>query len=170
MTDNQTETRLNDGDGLDVAHPEDFGFVRGEDGEAQPLRQKIPGMDKAILVTPLVGGAVNEWEDVLESDAADDDRVDEFLETHIVEGVGANGLHDGLPDYLVPGLIQAVKNSSGHEVFQAVESQQAQENLAMVEQMGGVGEEIMGQMMEERMDTVMDEQEQEAEDQAPRAE
>lgn len=143
------QTRLNDGDGLEIAQPEDFGIARDETGELQPVAQRIPGTEKAVLVKPMVGGEYERWDDVVESDEADDERVDEFLQAFIVDGIGSNGISD-VPDYVVPGLVQAVRNSAGHEVFRAVEEQQTRENLAAIEAMDGSGE-MMTDLMSEFM-------------------
>ena len=144
-------TRLNDGEDLEIAHPEDFGVQRDGDGELTPLKQRIPGTEMAVLVKPMRGGDYEAWEDVLEEDEADDDRVDEFLREFIVEGIGSNGL-DEVPDYVTPGLVQAVKNGSGHEVFRAMREQQTKENLAAIEALDGVGEGILEKAMEEVTD------------------
>ena len=146
-------TRLSDGEDLEIAHPEDFGVQRDGDGELTPLKQRIPGTEKAVLVKPMRGGDYEDWKDVLEEDEADDERVDAFLREFIEEGIGSNGL-DEVPDFVVPGLIQAVKNGSGHEVFRAVQEQQTKENLAAIEALDGVGEGIL----EAAMDEVMDEE------------
>lgn len=150
MTEN-THTRLNDGAGLEIAHPEDFGISRDADEAVIPIAQRIPGMEKAVMVKPLVDGEYEEWKDILESEEADDERVDEFLETFITEGIGSDGTTN-VPDYVVPGLVQAVKNSSGHEVFRAVEEQQVRENMRQMEAMEGIGaQEMVRDLVQEQM-------------------
>lgn len=151
--DPETETHLGDGEGLEIAHPEDFGVTRGADGELNTLKQRIPGTDLAVECKPLVDGAVDEWEDVLEGSNPPDDRVDEFLETHIAEGLGANGLED-VPDYVVPGLIEAVKRSSGYEVFSRIQESELEENLATIQAM----DEVPEGLLETAMDRVEDDQ------------
>jgi len=154
------DTRLNDGEDLEIAHAEDFGVSRNSEGELQGVKQRIPGTDKAVKVKPMAGGEFEEWKDVLEEDEADDDRVDEFLRTFILEGLGADG-YDSVPEFIVPGLIQAVKNGSGHEVFRAVQEQQTKDNLAAMEALDGIGdgmaENLLGQAMEQATDGEMDE-------------
>ena len=145
------ETRLGDGEGLEIAHPEDFGVRRDDEGELQGLPQRIPGTDYAVMVKPMAGGEYESWKGVLESDEADDDRVDEFLQTFVLEGIGSGGLGE-VPEYIVPGLIQAVKNGSGHEVFRAVQDQQTQENLAALEALDGVGDEAVSDLLKQAMD------------------
>lgn len=155
------ETRLNDGEGLDIAHPEDFGIVRNDRGEIQPKKQRIPGTDRAIKVIPLVDGKVEEYDDVFESDNAEDERVSELFESHIVEGIGADGDLSKIPDYVVPGLVQALKNSSGHEVFRAVEDQEMEQNLGMMQaMMDEEGSDMMRTLIEAGKDE-LDEDEQE---------
>jgi len=151
------ETRLNDGEDLEIAHAEDFGISRNGDGELQGVKQRIPGTDRAVLVKPMAGGQFEEWKDVLEEDEADDDRVDEFFQTFILEGIGSGG-YDEVPEYVAPGLIQAVKNGSGHEVFRAVEEQQTRENLAAMEALDGIGDDALEGVLSQAMDQAMGEE------------
>lgn len=147
-------SRLGDGEGLEIADPADFSIQRDGEGDIIPIKQKIPGTDKAVLVRPLHGGAVEEYSDVLEGENADDDRVDSFLREHIVRGPGQNGIGD-LHDYVVPALIQAVKNSSGHDLFIGAQEQRSKEvaaNMRMMEAMGVDLSDKMGELMAEEMD------------------
>lgn len=147
----QKDTRLADGDGLEIAAPEDFKVQRDDGGDLLPVKQKIPGTEKAVLVIPLHSGAVNEYEAVLEEDNAPDELVDEFLKTHIAQGPGQEGL-SGLHDYIVPALIQAVKNSSGHDLFLAAQEQKAEEmaaNLRLMREAGMDVDEALSGMVEE---------------------
>lgn len=133
-----TDSRLGDGKGLEIADPADFGISRDEDEELRPLKQRIPGTDKAVLVKPLNSSQVEKYDEVLNRNTAGDELVDELFRNHIVEGPGSDGLHDGLPGYLVSGLVQAVKNSSGYDVFLATQAQRQEEtqaNLRMMESM-----------------------------------
>lgn len=82
-------TRLNSGEDLEIAHPDDFGVTRNEDGDLAPVKQRIPGSDKAIKCRPLSSGDIEEYQDILEGDNADDERVAELLSEHIIEGIGA---------------------------------------------------------------------------------
>lgn len=153
-------TRLNDGDDLEIAHAEDFGVTRNEDGELSGVKQRIPGTDKAVLVKPMVSGAYEEWKDVLEEDEADDERVDAFFREFIIEGVGSGG-YDEVPEFVVPGLIQAVKNGSGHEVFRAIQEQQTKENLEAMQALDGIGDDAIESMLTEAMDQSNDGEESE---------
>lgn len=148
------ETRLNDGEGLAIATPEDFGVSRNGDGELRPLQQRIPGTDMSIRVLPMTGGEIDEWQDILEQNISDDDRVDKFFREYIIEGLGQNGLEE-VPDYVVPGLIQAVKNASGHQVFRATEEQQMQETM---QQMQLMDNDMVGDVMRDYMKEQVGEQ------------
>lgn len=152
MTDR--ETRLADGEDNDlaIATPEDFGVQRDDNGELVPRKQRIPGTDLAVRVRPLTNGAAERYEDVLESDRADDERVEEFFEEFIAEGVGSSGNLEDVPDYLVPALLQAVKNSSGFTCYQAVEKQQLRENAAAIEALDGVGDGVLDKALEKVSD------------------
>ena len=147
---NEMETRLNDGSDLEIAHAEDFGIARDESGELRPIKQRIPGTDKAVLVRPLVDGAYQRYSDVLESNSeVEDDRVNELFGEYIVEGIGSDGLKD-VPDYMVSGLVQAIKNSSGYEVFQAVEQQREREQMSRMKAMDLNIDEFVREEMEKR--------------------
>jgi hypothetical protein len=149
MTDRETRFADGEDDDLEIAHPEDFGVRRDDEGELAPVKQRIPGTDLAVKVKPLVGGAAERYEDVLESDRADDERVEAFFGEFIAEGIGSSGDLENVPDYLVPALIQCVKNSSGFTAFSAVQQQQMKENAAALEAVGGMGDELLEKAMEE---------------------
>lgn len=143
----KTTTHLNDGEGLKIAHPEDFGVKRNDNEELEAVAQQIPGTDLAIKCKPLVDGALERWEDVLEGEKPDDERVDEFLQTYVEEGIGSDGLGD-VPEYVVPGLIEAVKRGSGYEVFQRMQEAEMEENLAALEAMDDVPEGLLERAMD----------------------
>jgi len=147
MTDRETRFADGEDEDLEIATPEDFGVRRDDNGELVPQKQRIPGTEKAVLVKPLVGGAAERYDDVLNSDRADDERVEEFFDEFIVQGVGSSGNLSNVPDYLVSALIQAVKNSSGFTAHSAVEQQQMRENAAALEMMGG-GDDLLERAME----------------------
>lgn len=148
MPNQDTSTHLADGEELEIAHPEDFGVARNERGELEPVKQRIPGTEKAVRCKPLVDGAVDRWEDVLEGASPDDDRVDEFLREYVVEGIGSDGLNN-IPDYVVPGLIEAVKRSSGYEVFSRIQEAELEENLQTIQAMENVPEGLLDRIAEE---------------------
>lgn len=129
-------TRLNDGADLEVATEEDFGIRRDSEGDLQAVKQRIPGTDKAIKCIPLVPSVREEYTDVLDSDDAEAERIAELWQSQIVEGIGADAspekIEDNLPYGIIAGINQALKNSSGEQVFLAVREQ--------------VNEEIAGQV------------------------
>lgn len=135
------DTRLNDGSELEIAHEEDFGIRRDPDTEELlPVKQRIPGSDKAIKVKPVHGGAREKYADVFDSGDAEPERVAEVFNEFIVEGIGADAdaewVETGSPYGVVPALIQALKNSSGEDYFLAVLEQRDEEmrqNLKMLE-------------------------------------
>lgn len=149
------ETRLNDGEGLEIAHEEDFGIRRSDDGELLPVRQRIPGTDKAIKCIPVASGPRHEFKDVFDGADPAAERVAELFREYIVEGIGADATaadiegRDGIPYGLVAGLIQALKNSSGEDVFTAVEEQQTEELVAqmgLLETMGSDKVETLAEL------------------------
>lgn len=130
-------TRLNDGAELEVAQEEDFGISRDSDGELQPVKQRIPGTDKAILCVPVVPSIREEYTDVFDSDDADPDRVAELWNDRIEEGIGSDvdpsTVENEMPYGLIAGINQALKNSSGEQVFLAVREQVNEELAGQVE-------------------------------------
>jgi len=152
-------TRLNDGDELEIASETDFGISRGTDGELLPVKQRIPGTDKAIKVVPVSAGAREEYADVLEGRSDDEERVAELWNEHVVEGPGTDVSPDDIrarfPYGLVAGINQALKNSSGEDVFSAVQEQQATTMKRQVKMMGDVREanpELVDQIAEDAVD------------------
>lgn len=132
MTD---ETRLNDGDGLEIATPADFGIERDAEGNLKPIKQRLPGSDDlAILVTPVVD--VEPVADVLEGTNPDDDRVDEVADQYIVEGPGADGSLSDFPDYVINAVLQAIKDASGHQYFRAAEQRRLKEEAELIDTIG----------------------------------
>lgn len=126
-----SDTNLADGDGLEIATEEDFGIAVDDRGDLVPVKQQIPGTEKAIRCRPLPSGALERYQDVLEGEEADDGRIAELFEEFIVEGVGSDATEEWVaevcPGYLVSGLIQALKNSSGYDVFLAVQQLRSEE-------------------------------------------
>jgi hypothetical protein len=135
MADNEVTTRLNDGDGLQIAQPEDFGIQRDEEGNLKPIMQEIPGSDGlAIRCLPVVN--VEPVADVLEGQNPSDKRVDEVAEQYIVEGPGADGNLSDVGDYPTNAILQAVKDASGHQYFRAAQERRLEEEAALIESIG----------------------------------
>jgi hypothetical protein len=150
MPDEHVTTRLNDGEGLEIAHEEDFGIRRGEDGGRTRIAISVPGMRCAIGRSP--PSSIQEYEDVFEQDEADDDRVAEVLDRFVEEGIGANADEAWVretPDYLVAGILQAVKNAAGHEVFLAVQNEQVQETMGMLDRLDldAIEDDVLDRLM-----------------------
>lgn len=150
MTGNDSTTRLNDGEDLEIAEPEDFGIQRGPEGDLKPVKQRIPGTDRAIRCKPVVDS--EPVESVLEAADPSPKAIDDVAQEHIVEGIGANGDLSDLPDYLIQGVLQAIKNASGNDVFLAVQEQRAQENLGMLQTLGEDDIEKLRGLMDEEID------------------
>lgn len=132
----QRATRLGDGEGLEIAEPEDFGIRRGSnDAELLPVKQRIPGTDKAIRVKPILPGTYQQYYDVLETPEADIEKIAELWEEHVVEGIGSSITVEQvqelgevpMPHGYIAGINQAIKNSAGHQVFRKVQDQKEEE-------------------------------------------
>lgn len=147
----ESATRLNDGEGLEIAKPEDFNIRRGPDGDLLPVMQRIPGTEKAIKVKPISGGAREKYGDILSGQSGDEERMAELWNDHIIEGVGSavtpQELNDVIPYGLIAGVNQALKNSSAEDVFIAVRQQQNEEIQANMGAMEALGPDAMGAIM-----------------------
>lgn len=158
------ENRLGDGKGLKIATEEDFGIHRTEDGDFEPIPQRIPGTDFAVKVRPLTPGKRTEFRDVLLGADAPAHRVAQLFADHIVEGIGSDvdpnriptpeELPPGdeadlpIPYGIVPGLIQAIKNSSGEQVFRATTRQREAEAKRGIEMAREAGVDVEKAMAE----------------------
>lgn len=125
---------LGDGDDLEIATEEDLGIRRGDDGRLVPVKQRIPGTEKAVRVRPPVDGALEKYSDVFAmgrgGQDASDEKCAELLRAHVTEGIGADADTEWVrntPDYLVAGVVQAIKNAGGYHVFLAVQEQRNEE-------------------------------------------
>jgi len=150
VPDGEPATRLNDGEGLEIAEPEDFGIHRDGDGELKPVKQRIPGTDKAIRCKPVVDS--EPIETVLEASDPSEDDIDAVASEYIVEGLGAGGNLSDLPDYVIQGVLQALKNASGNDIFLAVENQRVEENVGQLQAVSAEDLEKMQSLLGEELD------------------
>lgn len=139
MTDRKT--RLADGEDLEVANPEDFEVQRDGDGEIIPVKQRVPGTDLAIEVRPLPPGAFAEHLDVLEMQDEDSEAQAAVIREYVaapepLANADADYVENELKGGWLSGILQAIRNSAGYEVFRAVREDQTREMAAMMEHMG----------------------------------
>lgn len=150
-------TRLADGeaDDLEIAQPEDFEVRRDADGEIIPVKQRIPGTDKAVLVRPMPPGAFEANLDVLEGTTEDSARQAGVLSEWIVEGPGAEAdaeyVEQSLRGGALPGLLAAIRNAAGYEVLLADFRQRMGENAAIADRMGVEIEELLHSEMQAQL-------------------
>jgi len=145
MSEDERATRLNDGEGLEIAEPEDFGISRDGDGDLKPVKQRIPGTNKAIKCKPVIDS--DPIETVLEAADPSEADIDEVGEEYIVAGLGADGNLSDLPDYIIQGVLQALKNASGNDIFLAVENQRVEENVGQLKAVDAEDLEKVGQLL-----------------------
>lgn len=168
MSENATEngaetpertTRLNDGEGLKIAQPEDLGISR-EDGKLLHVKQKIPGKELAIKVLPITGGVRQKYDDILAGQSDDWEKMAELWNDQIVEGPGSDASAEEIksewPYGVIAGINQALKNSSGDEIFLAVQEQQLEEAKADLQAMEMVGADL-GKVLSGQIDEEMEE-------------
>lgn len=150
MSEDNSATRLNDGADLEIAEPEDFGIHRDGEGDLKPVKQRIPGTEKAILCKPVVDS--EPIETVLEAADPDEDDIDGVAEEYVVEGLGSEGNLSDFPDYVVQGVLQALKNASGNDIFLAVENQRMEENVGQLQAVSAEDLEKMQSLLGEDLD------------------
>lgn len=136
------KSRLADGedDDLEIAAPEDFEVQRDDDGEILPVRQRVPGTDKAIAVRPLPPGAFAEWLPVLQGDDEDSEKQAEVMREFVtapeeIATADASFVEEGMRGGWLSGVLQAIRNSSGYEVFREVRQERMREGAAVMEQL-----------------------------------
>jgi hypothetical protein len=145
VTDDDRATRLNDGEDLEIAEPEDFGISRDADGDLKPVKQRIPGTNKAIKCKPVIDS--EPIETALEAADPSEDDIDAVGGEYIVAGLGADGTLSDLPDYIIQGVLQALKNASGNDIFLAVENQRVEENVGQLKAVNAEDLEKMQQLL-----------------------
>jgi hypothetical protein len=118
-----------DGDGLEVADPNDFFVTRDDQDRPDPVRQQIPGTEQALRIRPLTNRHLERWGDVLESDDPPHGVVADVFEYALADFDGeiTKEMIDGeMLGYGVAPILQAIKNASGYQAFLGFREQQMQ--------------------------------------------
>lgn len=151
------ETYLADGEEeeLEIAAPEDFEVQRDEDGEIVPVRQRIPGTDQAILVRPMPPGAFNRWLDVLTGQDESTENQARVLSEWVVEpqswaNADVEYIEQNLKGGVIGGILKAIRNSAGYEVFRAAREEDLAEASTL---MGQMGEDTMADLIRDFADS-----------------
>jgi|GEM_PF-4631782 hypothetical protein len=119
----------NDGDGLEVADPNDFFVTRDEDDRPTPVQQRIPGTEQALRIRPLTNGHLERWGESLESDDPDHDVVASVFNYALADldsDLTANDIDENMLGYGAAPILQAIKNASGYQAFLGFREQQMQ--------------------------------------------
>lgn len=116
-----------DGEGLEVADPNDFFVARDAQDRPAPVTQRIPGTDRAVRVHPLTNRHLEQWGDALESDDPDETIVAEVFDYALADFDGQiteQMVAEDLLGYNAAPLLQAIKNASGYQAFLGYREQQ----------------------------------------------
>jgi hypothetical protein len=143
----------NDGDGLEVADPNDY-FVTGKPDDApDPVLQQIPGTDQALRIRPLMNHHLERFGKELESDDPDDSVVAEVFNYALADFDGeitADMVEQGLIGYSAMPILQAIKNASNYKAFLGYQEEERRHNLKNLDMM-----DKLKDLDQEQMDTLM---------------
>jgi len=127
MTDDIPNT--NDGDGLEVADPNDYFLTRSDGDQPDPVKQQIPGTEQALRIRPLTNAHLEAWGDDLESEDPDHEVVAEVFNYALVDldrEVTAADIDENMLGFGVAPILQATKNASGYQQYQGFRKQRMQ--------------------------------------------
>lgn len=133
-----------DGDGLEVADPNDF-FITGGGDKPDPVTQRIPGTDQAVRVHPLMNEQLERWSGDL--DDPDDAMLAEVFDYALADFDGEiteKMVREGLIGYNGMPLLQAIKNASNYRAFLGYREQQ----MEMADMVKNLDEEQMDILMD----------------------
>lgn len=124
------ENSINDGEGLEIADPNDFFHRRDSDDALQPVVQQIPGRDQALRVIPPTTGDyqkyhLNDESQLYEDDALFAEFVNQFfpdLEDDVTEDDVANNL----VAFGAEPMVDMVKRAGGQDMKDALDEREIQ--------------------------------------------
>lgn len=136
-----------DGDGLEIADPNDFFVTRDAEDRPAPVTQQIPGTEQAVRVHPLTNRHLEQWGETLESDDPDDAIVAAVFDYALADFDGQvteRMVAEDILGYNAAPLLQAIKNASGYQAFLGYREQQ----MRMVRMLKDLDQEQMGMLQD----------------------
>jgi hypothetical protein len=115
------ETSMGDGAGLELADPRDLFFLgRDEDGEPEPVPQKVPGREVAVEVVPAPEARISEYLNPVDWD--DNEALAELFEKSFpaLESVTAEDVANDALGFAPQAMVEVIRNASGKDMADAI--------------------------------------------------
>lgn len=130
-----TGNNVNNGDGLEIADPNDFFHTRdGEDGML-PVAQKVPGRDQAFRVVPPTTGDFNKYHlDDPQRLYDDNELYAEFLNTFFIDldEKTAADVDEGMIAYGAEAFVTMAQEAGGKDMKDALDEREMKRFMEMV--------------------------------------
>lgn len=135
VSDTPGENSINDGDGLDIADPNDFFHQRDSDDELQPVVQQIPGRDQALRVIPPTTGDYNKYHlDEEEKLFGDDALLAELFNEKLVDldEVTPEDVRNDMIAFGAEPLVDCIRRAGGQDMKDALEQRDIEQMSSML--------------------------------------
>lgn len=126
---------INDGNGLEIANPNDFFHKRDGDDKLSPVVQKIPGRDQALRVIPPTLGDLEKFHLDDEGRLYDDDELyAEFLNEHFpdLDEVTEEDVSEGMLMFATEVFVDVAKRAGGLDMKDALDQRQTKQMMQML--------------------------------------
>lgn len=126
---------INDGQGLEIADPNDFIHRRDSDDQLQPVVQQVPGRDEALRVVPPTTGDFQKYHlDDPEALYEDDALYAEFLNEHFpdLDHVTAQDVEQGMIAYGAEMFVDVAQRAGGKDMKDALDERDMKRMLEMI--------------------------------------
>lgn len=159
-TDDTSTNSINDGEGMEIADPNDFFHRRDSEDELQPVLQQVPGRDQAMKVIPPTTGDYQKYH--LENEDklyGDDELFAEFVNQFFVDldwEVTAEDVENNLIAFGAEPLVDMVKRAGGQDMKDAIEERQIEQFMDLI---GGDGDMDFQKLIEAGQEMEEDEAE-----------
>lgn len=117
--------KVHDGEDLEIMDPNDLFIVRVSDGEGRndikPVMQKVPGMDQALRIKPLVA---SEYQNYFPIDYDDDAKVAELFNRCLVDldrDLAPEDVAEGIIAFGTKPVVDCIERASGKSMQEAME-------------------------------------------------
>lgn len=137
--DSPGDNDINDGEGLEIADPNDFFHRRDSDDELQPVVQKIPGRGQALRVIPPTTGDYEKYNlDDEEALFADNALLAELFNEKFpdLDEVTAEDVRDGMIAFGAEPLVDCIRRAGGQDMKDAMEEQEIQRMMQLMGEQG----------------------------------
>lgn len=119
------EPGINDGDGLEIADPNDFFISRGsgDPTDIQPVYQKIPGRPQSLRVRPFTSGLHRKYMNPV--DFEDDEKLAEMFNLafpDLDDRVTADDVEHGMLAYGPEVLVDVIERAAGKDMQEAIQN------------------------------------------------